>query len=113
MTDVDQDRDGVPDTDPRHLDPAGDLASEFEDGTLSTATVTDETEREDLREWLTRAESGEFGRFSTKVRSDFRAISEWFLYFNYSTNAVVRGGGRRSVSTASSRSRCSRGCKMV
>lgn len=60
-TDVDEDRDGVPDTDPRHLDPAGELASEFEDGTLSTATVTDETEREDLRGWLDRAENGEFG----------------------------------------------------
>lgn len=59
--DVDQDRDGVPDTDPRHLDPAGDLAAEFEDGVLSNASVTEETEREDLREWLTRAESGEFG----------------------------------------------------
>lgn len=58
MTD---DKPGVPDSDPRHLDPAGDLASEFEDGALADATLADDTDREDLREWLERAEAGEFG----------------------------------------------------
>lgn len=54
------DEHGVPDSDPRHLDPAGDLASKFEDGALADATVED-ADREDLREWLERAEAGEFG----------------------------------------------------
>jgi len=48
------------DGDPRHLDPAGDLAGLFESGEID-ATVPDPDEREDLREWLDRAEAGEFG----------------------------------------------------
>jgi hypothetical protein len=60
MTD-ESDDDGVPDSDPRHLDPAGDLADAFESGVLEDATVADEAAREDLREWLARAEAGEFG----------------------------------------------------
>jgi hypothetical protein len=58
---TDESDDGVPDSDPRHLDPAGDLADAFESGGLQDATVADEADREDLREWLERAEAGEFG----------------------------------------------------
>lgn len=50
----------TPDTDPRHLDPAGDLADLFESGDLG-ATVDDDGDREELKEWLARAEAGEFG----------------------------------------------------
>ena len=50
----------TPDTDPRHLDPAGDLADLFESGELG-ATVADNADREELEEWLARAEAGEFG----------------------------------------------------
>jgi hypothetical protein len=60
MTD-ESDDDGVPDSDPRHLDPAGDLADAFESGGLQDATVADEADREDLRAWLARAEAGAFG----------------------------------------------------
>lgn len=61
MSDDEDGEDGVPDTDPRHLDPAGDLASEFEDGALADATLTGDADREELEEWLERAEAGEFG----------------------------------------------------
>jgi hypothetical protein len=63
MTDDESDDDApgpTPDTDPRHLDPAGDLADLFESGELG-ATVDDDAEREELEEWLARAEAGEFG----------------------------------------------------
>ena len=39
--------DGVPDSDPQHIDPAGDLA--------------DDQDPEELREFIRRAEAGEFG----------------------------------------------------
>jgi hypothetical protein len=59
MTD-DADADGVPETDPKHIDPAGDLADLFESGQLG-ATVADDADREELEEWLEQAEAGEFG----------------------------------------------------
>jgi hypothetical protein len=59
MTD-DGDADGVPETDPKHIDPAGDLADLFESGQLG-ATVADDADREELEEWLEQAEAGEFG----------------------------------------------------
>jgi hypothetical protein len=59
--DADADAPGpTPDTDPRHLDPAGDLAALFESDDLA-ATVDDDADREELEEWLARAEAGEFG----------------------------------------------------
>lgn len=62
MTDDDTNTDepGVPDSDPRHLDPAGDFADLVESGGLGMS-VDDEADREELREWLERAEAGEFG----------------------------------------------------
>jgi hypothetical protein len=56
----DDDDAGVPDSDPRHLDPAGDLADLFESGSLR-ASVDDDADREELEEWLAQAEAGEFG----------------------------------------------------
>ena len=64
MTDDAGDRDGedvgVPDSDPRHLDPAGDLADAFESGEFDVELDGD-TDREDLEAFLERAEAGEFG----------------------------------------------------
>jgi len=60
-SDDDSGGDGVPDSDPRHLDPAGDLADLFEGGALQGATVDDDADREELEAWLARAEAGEFG----------------------------------------------------
>ena len=51
--------DGVPDSDPRHIDPAGDIADAFEDGELD-AELADEQDPEELREFVERAEAGEF-----------------------------------------------------
>jgi hypothetical protein len=59
MTD-DETADGVPDSDPRHIDPAGDVADLFESGEMDVS-LGDDTDREELKEWLKRAESGEFG----------------------------------------------------
>jgi hypothetical protein len=58
--DATDDEAGIPDSDPRHLDPAGDLADLVESGELRMS-VDDEADREQLREWLERAEAGEFG----------------------------------------------------
>ena len=58
MTD-DVDDAGVPDTDPEHVDPAGDLADAVESGDLDLE-LDDEQDPEDLREFLRRAEAGEF-----------------------------------------------------
>jgi len=59
--DVDDDHDaGVPDSDPKHVDPAGDLADLFESDDLQ-ASLDDDADREELEEFLERAEAGEFG----------------------------------------------------
>jgi len=50
---------GLPDTDPRHLDPAADLVEAFERGEID-AELTEDADREDLREFVRRAEAGEF-----------------------------------------------------
>jgi len=65
MTD-DRDRDdvddepGVPDTDPRHIDPAGDLADAVESGDLEI-DLADDQDADELREFVERAEAGELG----------------------------------------------------
>lgn len=57
MTDssTDEDVDG----DPRHLDPAGDFATLVENGTIDLS-LADGEDGDELREFLERAESGEF-----------------------------------------------------
>jgi len=60
MTDDEQDdADGVPDSDPDHIDPAGDLADVVESGEMDIE-LSDEQDREELREFVERAEAGEF-----------------------------------------------------
>ena len=51
--------DGVPDTDPRHLDPAGDLADLVESGEFDIE-LADDQDADELRELVERAEAGEF-----------------------------------------------------
>jgi len=51
---------GVPDSDPRHLDPAGDVADAVE-ANLSDVDLDEDTDAEDLRAFIDAAESGEFG----------------------------------------------------
>lgn len=50
---------GVPDSDPRHLDPAGDLADAVESGEFDIEIAEEQSEAE-LREFLERVEAGEF-----------------------------------------------------
>ena len=50
---------GVPDTDPDQLDPAGDIASAAERGDLDMALAED-ADREQLEEFIAKAEAGEF-----------------------------------------------------
>lgn len=60
MTDEsDGDAAGVPDSDPRHLDPAGDLADAVEAGEFDIGLAENQSE-EELREFLERVEAGEF-----------------------------------------------------
>jgi hypothetical protein len=59
MTEDDADGGGVPDSDPRHIDPAGDLADAVEGGDLELS-LDDEQDAEQLREFVERAEAGEF-----------------------------------------------------
>jgi len=56
MTD---EEDGVPDSDPRHLDPAGDIADLVESGE-SDIQLAEEQSKEELREFVRKADAGEF-----------------------------------------------------
>ena len=53
------DEPGVPDSDPRHLDPAGHMADLVESGTVDMQ-LDDDADREELEEFLARAEAGEY-----------------------------------------------------
>lgn len=50
------------DEDDRHLDPAGALASQFEEGSFSDATVPNEEDREELIEFVDAVENGDLDR---------------------------------------------------
>jgi len=53
------DEPGVPDSDPRHIDPAGHMADLVESGTVDMQ-LDDDADREELREFLDRVDAGEF-----------------------------------------------------
>ena len=55
----DRDDAGVPDTDPRHIDPAGDVAELVESGEFNI-TLADDQDRAELEEFVEQAEAGEF-----------------------------------------------------
>jgi len=50
----------VPDTDPGHVDPAGDLVDAVESGDLELTIEDDDQGVEELREFLRRTETGKF-----------------------------------------------------
>ena len=56
---TEDDERGVPNSDPRHIDPAADLADAVESGAFDIELADDQDEAE-LREFLERAEAGEF-----------------------------------------------------
>ncbi|MFC7175359.1 hypothetical protein ACFQL0_22510 [Haloplanus litoreus] len=53
---TDDDTDGVPDSDPRHIDPAGDLADLVESGEFDIE-LEDDQDVDELREFIERAEA--------------------------------------------------------
>ena len=59
--DVDAEEDGVPDSDPRHLDPAGDLAELVESGDVPIQ-LADDQDADELREFLDAVERGDVPR---------------------------------------------------
>ncbi len=59
MTDDDTEEGGVPDSDPRHIDPAGDIADAVESGEFNIQ-IAEEQSEEELREFVRKAEAGEF-----------------------------------------------------
>ena len=58
MTD-DTDDAGVPDSDPQHIDPAGDMADAVESGEFDIQLAEGQS-REELEEFVRKAEAGEF-----------------------------------------------------
>jgi len=50
---------GVPDSDPQHIDPAGDIADAVESGEFDIQLAEDQS-REELEEFVRKAEAGEF-----------------------------------------------------
>ena len=69
--DADTDRDGAdgagedapeptPDSDPRHIDPAGHMADLFESGEIDVDGIDVQNDPEELREFVERAEAGEY-----------------------------------------------------
>jgi hypothetical protein len=65
--------DPVPDTDPRHIDPAGDLADAVESGDLSLS-LDDDADAEDLRAFVAAAESGELGPVDPGLEAQVRIV---------------------------------------
>ena len=61
----------APDTDPRHIDPAGDLADAVESGELDLS-LADEQDAEDLREFADAAERGELGAVDPGLEAQVR-----------------------------------------
>ena len=69
--DAEDDPEPVPDTDPRHIDPAGDLADAVESGDLDLS-LADDQDADDLREFLDAAEAGEFGPVDPGLEAQVR-----------------------------------------
>ena len=63
--------DPVPDTDPQHIDPAGDLADAVESGDLDLS-LADDQDAADLRAFVDAAESGELGPVDPGLEAQVR-----------------------------------------
>ena len=58
MTDDSEPEQGVPDSDPRHIDPAGDMADLIESGEVNVELADDQSP-EELREFIEAVERGD------------------------------------------------------
>ncbi|MEZ3172731.1 hypothetical protein ABNG03_19305 [Halorubrum sp. RMP-47] len=67
----DADAEPVPESDPRHIDPAGDLADAVESGDLDLS-LADDQDAEDLRDLVDAAESGELGPVDPGLEAQVR-----------------------------------------
>jgi hypothetical protein len=65
----------VPESDPRHIDPAGDLADAVESGDFEMS-LGDDTDAEELRAFVEAAESGELGRVDPALEAHVRIVRE-------------------------------------
>ena len=74
MSDQNDDADqsgGVPDSDPDHTDPAGDLADLLDDQ-LADAELGEDTDADDVRAFIDAAERGEFGPADPALEAQVR-----------------------------------------
>lgn len=72
MTDDDTDARGpTPDSDPNHIDPAGDLADMVEEQ-LTDAELGEDTDVDDVRAFVDAAESGELGPADPALEAQVR-----------------------------------------
>jgi len=62
---------GVPDSDPDHIDPAGDLADLLEDQ-LASAELGEDTDADDVRAFVDAAERGELGPADPALEAQVR-----------------------------------------
>jgi hypothetical protein len=67
----DVDPEPVPESDPQHIDPAGDLADAVEGGDLDLS-LADDQDGEDLRAFVDAAESGELGSVDPGLEAQVR-----------------------------------------
>jgi hypothetical protein len=67
----DVDPEPVPESDPRHIDPAGDLADAVESGDLDLS-LADDQDAADLRAFVDAAESGELGPVDPGLEAQVR-----------------------------------------
>ena len=67
----DTDREPAPDSDPRHIDPAGDLADAVESGDFDLSLAEDQ-DAEELREFVDAAERGELGPVDPALEAHVR-----------------------------------------
>jgi hypothetical protein len=63
----------VPESDPRHIDPAGDFADAVESGELDLS-LADDQDAEELREFVDAAESGELGPVDPGLEAQVRIV---------------------------------------
>jgi hypothetical protein len=67
----------VPESDPQHIDPAGDLADAVESGDLDLS-LTDDQDAEEIRAFVEAAESGELGPVDPGLEAQVRIARALF-----------------------------------
>jgi hypothetical protein len=73
MTREDDGAEPVLESDPQHIDPAGDLADAVESGEIDLS-LADDQDAADLREFVDAAESGELGPVDPGLEAQVRIV---------------------------------------